>query len=182
MSTISPDAVKTGSYSVDPAHSNVGFEVKHMGIATVRGSFKIFEGAVEAGEGALALSGQVEVASVETGNDQRNGHLQAPDFFDAGQFPQITFSSNGGEAGAGGAITLNGEITIKGVTKPLELVGQIAAIGQDPQGNERVGFEVEGTVDRREFGLDWNQVLPNGNLLIANEVKLVVSVSAVRAA
>ncbi len=182
MSIISPSAVQTGSYSVDPAHSNVGFEVKHMGIATVRGSFKKFEGTVQAGDGALTLSGQVEVASVDTGDTQRDGHLQSPDFFDAAQFPQITFNSTGAETSGDGKITLNGEITIKGTTKPLELVGEIAENGQDPWGNERVGFEVEGKVDRREFGLVWNQTLPNGNLLVSNEVKLVVSVSAVKAA
>ncbi len=182
MSTITPSAVQAGSYSVDPAHSNVGFEVKHMGIATVRGSFKKFEGTVQAGDAALTLSGQVEVSSVDTGDEQRDGHLQSPDFFDAAQFPQITFNSTGADTSGDGKITLNGEITIKGTTKPIELVGEIAENGQDPWGNERVGFEVEGKVDRREFGLVWNQTLPNGNLLVSNEVKLVVSVSAVKAA
>jgi polyisoprenoid-binding protein YceI len=182
MSTIAPDAIQAGSYTVDPAHSNVGFEVKHMGIATVRGAFKKFEGTVQAGDGQLTLSGQVEVASIDTGEAQRDGHLQAPDFFDAAQFPQIAFSSAGADTAERGRITLSGEITIKGVTKPIQLVGELAENGQDPWGNERIGFEVEGKVDRREFGLDWNQVLPNGNLLVANEVKLVVSVSAVRAA
>ena len=182
MSTITPDAIQAGSYAVDPAHSNVGFEVKHMGIATVRGAFKKFEGTVQAGDGQLTLSGQVEVASIDTGDEQRDGHLQAPDFFDAAQFPQIAFSSTGADTADGGRITLSGEITIKGVTKPIQLVGEVAENGQDPWGNERIGFEVEGKVDRREFGLDWNQVLPNGNLLVANDVKLVVSVSAVKAA
>lgn len=182
MSTISPDAIQTGSYSVDPSHSNVGFEVRHMGIATVRGAFKKFAGSVEAGADQLSLAGTVEVASVDTGDENRDGHLQSPEFFDAAQFPQISFSSTGTEPGGEGQIKLSGEITIKGVTKPIELVGEIAENGQDPWGNERVGFEVAGKVDRREFGLDWNQVLPNGNLLVANDVKLVVSVSAVKAA
>ncbi len=181
MSTISPDAVQAGTYAVDGSHSHVGFEVKHMGIATVRGSFKKFEGSVEATDGALKLTGEVEVASVDTGDAQRDGHLTAPDFFDAAQFPKITFSSTGTQTAADGAITLTGEITLKGVTKPIELVGQIAENGADPWGNERVGFEVEARIDRREFGLDWNQVLPNGNLLVSNDVKLVVSVSAVKA-
>jgi polyisoprenoid-binding protein YceI len=182
MSTITADAIQSGTYSVDPSHSNVGFEVRHMGIATVRGQFKKFEGTVAAADGKLTLSGSAEVASIDTGDENRDGHLQSPEFFDAAQFPQITFASTGTEPAADGKIKLTGEITIKGTTKPIELVGEIAENGQDPWGNERIGFEVEGKVDRREFGLDWNQVLPNGNLLVANEVKLVVSVSAVKAA
>jgi polyisoprenoid-binding protein YceI len=182
VSTVSPEAIQSGTYNVDSTHSNVGFEVRHMGIATVRGSFKKFAGTVEAADGALTLSGNVEVASVDSGDEQRDGHLQAPDFFDAAQFPQITFTSTGTEPAGDGKIKLNGDITIKGVTKPIELVGEIGENGEDPWGNERVGFEVEGKIDRREFGLEWNQTLPNGNLLVANEVKLVVSVSAVKAA
>lgn len=182
MSTITAEAVQSGTYNVDAAHSNVGFEVRHMGIATVRGQFKKFAGTVEAAAGELTLAGSVEVATIDTGDENRDGHLQSPEFFDAPQFPQISFASTGAEPAADGRIKLSGEITIKGTTKPIELLGEIAENGQDPWGNERVGFEVEGKLDRREFGLDWNQVLPNGNLLVANEVKLVVSVSAVKAA
>jgi polyisoprenoid-binding protein YceI len=181
MSTISAEAIQSGTYSVDPSHSNVGFAVRHMGIATVRGQFKKFAGTVEANDDQLTLSGSVEVASVDTGDENRDGHLQAPDFFDAAQFPQITFTSASTEPAGNGQIKLNGEITIKGITKPIELVGEIGENGEDPWGNQRIGFEVEGTVDRREFGLVWNQTLPNGNLLVANDVKLIVSVSAVKA-
>jgi polyisoprenoid-binding protein YceI len=182
MSTISTDAIQAGTYNVDASHSNVGFAVRHMGIATVRGAFKKFEGTVEAADGSLTLSGTVEVSSVDTGDENRDGHLQAPDFFDAAQFPQITFKSTGTEPAGDGQIKLTGDITIKGTTKPIELVGEVAENGEDPWGNQRIGFEVEGKIDRREFGLEWNQTLPNGNLLVANEVKLVVSVSAVKAA
>lgn len=182
MSTISADAIQAGTYNVDPSHSNVGFAVRHMGIATVRGQFKKFEGAVEAAEDKLTLSGTVEVASIDTGDENRDGHLQSPEFFDAAQSPQITFTSTGTEPSGDGHIKLTGDITIKGTTKPIELVGEIAENGEDPWGNQRIGFEVEGKIDRRDFGLVWNQTLPNGNLLVANEVKLVVSVSAVKAA
>jgi polyisoprenoid-binding protein YceI len=181
MSTVTPESV-TGTYNVDPAHSNVGFEIRHMGIATVRGSFKKFEGTVDATGGELKLSGTVETSSIDTGDEQRDGHLQSPEFFDTAQFPQITFTSTGAAPAGDGKIKLSGDITIKGVTKPIELVGEIGENGQDPWGNDRVGFEVEGKIDRREFGLTWNQTLANGNFLVANEVKLVVSVSAVKAA
>ncbi len=174
--------IPAGEYNVDPSHSNVGFEVKHMGIATVRGTFRKFQGTVDATGDAPRLEGAVEVASIDTGDENRDGHLKAPDFFDADQYAQISFNSAATDASENGAIKLNGEITIKGITKPIELTGTIAENGQDPWGNERIGLEVEGKIDRREFDLKWNQTLPNGNLLVANDVKLLVSVSAVRAA
>lgn len=184
MSTtsLSLQSIPAGAYNVDPAHSNVGFEVRHMGIATVRGTFRKFQGTLEAtGEGAV-LNGAVDVASIDTGEQQRDGHLLSPDFFDADSYPQITFASSSDEPDAEGQVRLRGEITIKGVTKPIELTGVIAEGGSDPWGNERVGLELQGTIDRREFDLKWNQTLPNGNLLVSNEVRLLVSVSAVKAA
>jgi len=174
--------IPTGTYSVDPSHSNVGFEVRHMGIATVRGAFKKFEGTIDATGDAPTLSGTVEVASIDTGDENRDGHLQSPEFFDAERHPQITFHTSGAQAAGDDQIKLLGEITIKGITKPIELTGTVAENGEDPWGNERVGFEVSGVIDRREFDLKWNQTLPNGNLLVANNVKLVVSVSAVKGA
>jgi polyisoprenoid-binding protein YceI len=179
---LSPDRIPTGTYTIDPTHSNVGFAVRHMGIATVRGAFKKFEGTVDATGDAPRLEGVVELASIDTGDENRDGHLQSPEFFDAQQYPQITFHSTATEATPDGEIKLAGEITIKGVTKPIELAGTLAENGADPWGNERIGFEVEGKIDRRDFDLSWNQTLPNGNLLVANEVKLIVSVSAVKGA
>ncbi len=178
--TISPERIPAGVYAVDPAHSNVSFEVRHMGIATVRGSFRTFEGKLDASGDALVLDGSVGVDSIDTGEENRDGHLKSPEFFDAGQYPQITFRSTGADPAGDGQIRLNGEITIKGISKPIELTGTIAENAEDPWGNERVGLEVEGKIDRRDFDLKWNQTLPNGNLLVANDVKLLVSVSAVK--
>jgi polyisoprenoid-binding protein YceI len=184
MSTtaIAPDRIPTGHYTIDPTHSNVGFEVKHMGIATVRGAFRSFEGSIDATGEAPRLEGTVEVSSVDTGESNRDGHLQSPEFFDAQQYPQITFRASAAEIGDDGALTLRGEITIKGATKPIELTGTLAENGQDPWGNYRVGLDLAGVIDRRDFDLKWNQTLPNGNLLVSNEVKLIVSASAVKAA
>jgi polyisoprenoid-binding protein YceI len=176
------DRIPAGVYNVDPTHSNVGFEVRHMGIATVRGSFHGFEGKVDASGDAAVLEGSVDVDTVDTNEENRDGHLKGPEFFDAAEHPQITFTSQGTEVDGDGQIRLNGEITIKGTTKPIELVGTVAEGGEDPWGNQRIGLELEGTIDRREFDLKWNQTLPNGNLLVSNEVKLLVSVSAVKAA
>jgi len=180
--TISVDRIPAGTYNVDPSHSGVGFEVRHMGIATVRGEFRSFAGQIDATGETPVLSGTVEVASIDTRDENRDAHLKAPDFFDVEQHPQISFHTTTIAAGDEGRIRLAGEITLKGITKPIELQGQVAEGGADPWGNERIGFEVEGVIDRRDFDLKWNQTLPNGNLLVSNEVKLIVSVSAVKAA
>jgi polyisoprenoid-binding protein YceI len=175
-------SIPPATYNVDPAHSSVGFEVRHMGIATVRGAFRKFQGTLDAAGDAPVLQGTVEVSSVDTGEEQRDGHLTAPDFFDAQTYPEISFHSTGLEPAADGEIRLAGEITIKGITKPIELTGVLAEGGTDPWGNERIGLELAGAIDRRDFDLKWNQTLPNGNLLVSNEVKLVLGVSAVKAA
>lgn len=180
MSATTLQQIPTGAYTVDPTHSNVGFEVRHMGIATVRGKFGEFAGTIDATGDAPVLSGSVQVATIDTGEANRDGHLQSPEFFDAAQYPEISFHSTATELDAAGHITLTGEIKIKGIAKPIELTGEIAENGQDPWGNERIGLELTSSIDRRDFDLKWNQTLPNGNLLVANEVKLVVSVSAVK--
>jgi polyisoprenoid-binding protein YceI len=180
--TSSLDTIPAGTYNVDPSHSSVGFEVRHMGIATVRGAFSKFSGTIDATGEAPVLQGAVEVASINTNDPQRDGHLAAPDFFDAENHPEITFHSAAAEPVDGNEIRLSGEITIKGITRPIELTGVLGEGGTDPWGNERIGLELTATIDRREFDLKWNQTLPNGNLLVSNDVKLLVSVSAVKAA
>jgi polyisoprenoid-binding protein YceI len=182
VTSLTAERIPAGVYNVDPAHSSIGFAVKHMGISTVRGAFRGFEGTIDASGDAPALHGTVDVATVDTGEENRDGHLKAPDFFDVDQHPQIAFHSTGTDATADGEVRLSGEITIKGVTQPIELTAEIAENGQDPWGNERIGLELEGSIDRREFDLKWNQTLPNGNLLVANEVKLLVNISAVKGA
>jgi polyisoprenoid-binding protein YceI len=179
---ISLERIPAGTYNVDPVHSSVGFEVRHMGIATVRGAFRKFQGTVDATGAAPVLQGTVEVASVDTGEPQRDGHLTSPDFFDVENHPEITFRSISGEALDGGQVRLDGEITMKGITKPIELTGVIGEGGEDPWGNQRIGLELSTVIDRREFDLNWNQTLPNGNLLVSNEVKLLLGISAVKAA
>jgi polyisoprenoid-binding protein YceI len=182
MSATTLTQIPSAVYNVDPSHSSVGFEVKHMGIATVRGRFGTFEGTIDATGDAPVLQGTVDVATIDTGDANRDGHLKGPEFFDADQQPKISFHSTATEVGGAGDITLGGEITIKGITKPIQLIGEIAENGQDPWGNERIGLELTSAIDRRDFDLKWNQTLPNGNLLVANEVKLLVSVSAVKSA
>jgi polyisoprenoid-binding protein YceI len=176
------EQIASGTYNIDPSHSNVGFEVRHMGIATVRGKFQKFAGTVEVNGATASLSGTVDVTSLNTDEENRDGHLRSPEFFDVERYPQIAFHSTGADVTGDGMLRLNGEITIKGVTEGLELIGTAGEGGTDPYGHDRIGFEVEGKIDRRDFDLKWNQTLPNGNLLVANEVKLVISISAVKAA
>src|SRR5579875_1509874 len=157
MSATSLQQIPAGVYNVDPVHSNVGFEIRHMGIATVRGRFGTFQGTIDATGDAPVLEGTVDVSSLDTGESNRDGHLKSPDFFDVDQYPTITFNGKAAELGGGGQITLKGEMTMKGVTKPIELTGQIGEVGEDPWGNQRIGFELSTTIDRRDYGLDWNQ-------------------------
>jgi polyisoprenoid-binding protein YceI len=174
MSTTSLTAarVPTGSYSVDPSHSNVGFEVKHMGIATVRGTFRKFEGIVDATGDVPRLEGAVEVASIDTGDENRDGHLKAPDFFDADQYAQISFNSAATDATEDSAIKLNGEITIKGITKPATLTGTATGPAVDHFGANRLGLSLTTTVDRTAFDMNWNMPLPDGEPALANDVTL----------
>jgi polyisoprenoid-binding protein YceI len=182
MSATQLTQIPSAVYNVDPSHSSVGFEVKHMGIATVRGRFGAFEGTIDATGDSPVLQGTVDVSTIDTGDANRDGHLKGPEFFDAEQQPKISFHSTATDVGAAGEITLKGEITVKGISKPIELTGEIAENGQDPWGNERIGLELSTTIDRRDFDLKWNQTLPNGNLLVANDVKLLLGVSAVKSA
>lgn len=182
VTSLSLDALPAATYNIDPAHSSVGFEIRHMGIATVRGAFRKFEGTVDATGDAPVLQGTVDVSTIDTGEQQRDTHLVSAEFFDVESNPEITFRSTGGEQLDDGTVRLNGEITIKGITKPILLTGVIAEGGTDPWGHERIGLELSTTIDRRDFDLTWNQTLPNGNLLVSNEVKLLLGVSAVKAA
>jgi polyisoprenoid-binding protein YceI len=173
--------VPAGTYSLDPTHATVGFAVRHMGIATVRGAFQRFQGTLDVTGESPVLQGVVEVASINTNDEQRDGHLASPDFFDTERHPEIRFRSAAIEPSEDGKVRLAGEITIKGITKPIELTGTLEA-GTDPWGNERVGLEVEGVIDRRDFEMSFNQIIPSGGVLVANEVKLLVAAEAVKAA
>jgi polyisoprenoid-binding protein YceI len=173
-------SIPQGTWNIDPSHSSVEFTVKHMGIATVRGQATKFEGAIESTGEKAGLKGSVDVASITTHDEQRDQHLGAPDFFDVQRFPEIEFSAESIELNGDGTVRIPGQITLKGVTKPIELTGSYTGTGTDPWGNERVGLEVSSTIDRREFGLEWNQPLPGGGLLVSNDVTLLLSASAVK--
>lgn len=167
MSTIETIA-PAGTWSADPVHSDVSFEVVHAGVDVFRGSFGEFS-ATLTGD---ALAGSAKVASVDVKDEQLSGHLLAPDFFDAARYPEIAFSAAHLER-EGNALTAAGELTIKGVTKPVELTGTISDPSVDPFGNERIGLALETTIDRTDFGVSWNAPNQSGGDYLANDVRLI---------
>jgi polyisoprenoid-binding protein YceI len=179
MSTVT--AVPTGTWVVDQAHSSVGFSVKHMGIATVRGTFKEFEGQLEIGDEVKA-SGTVKVSSVDTGQPDRDAHLRSGDFFDAEAFPELTFVSKRVEAVDEDTFRIVGDLTLHGVTNEVELTAEVNGTDTDPYGNEKVGIEVTGSLSRGDYGMTFNQALGSGNKLVGDKVKLVLDISAAKQA
>jgi polyisoprenoid-binding protein YceI len=175
--------VPTGTWHVDPAHSSVEFEVKHMMIATVRGRFNEFEGTIDAAEDIKdsRVYGKVKTASIDTNDATRDAHLRSADFLDVGNHPEITFESTDIEPLGGPEFRVTGELTIKGVTRTVELDSTVEGAERDPWGNERVGVRVRGAIDRKDFGLTWQKMLESGGFLVGEQVKILVDVSAVKA-
>jgi polyisoprenoid-binding protein YceI len=174
--TIAP----AGTWRLDPVHSSVGFEVDYLA-GTFKGDFREVD-AVLAVEGASArLEGTTKVASVDVKDENLATHLQSPDFFDSERHPELRFTAEDIDLD-GEAVTVKGEITIKGVTKPIALAGTVVAPIADPYGNERLGIAVSTTIDRTEFGLNWNMPLPTSQPALANEVRIVSELQFVKAA
>jgi polyisoprenoid-binding protein YceI len=176
--------IPTGTWVVDPAHSRVGFAVKHLGISTVRGEFKDFAGTLEIGEDVSAWRayGTVKVASIDTAEADRDGHLRSPDFFDAAQFPEITFESTKIEALDDDEFRVTGRLTIHGVTNEIVLHAEVGGTELDPWGNQRVGLEVTGQLSRADYGMKLQQALGSGNLVVGDRVTLALDLSATKQA
>lgn len=170
-------------WNVDSSHSEVFFVARHMMFAKVRGQFSKFSATAElpeSGYEGAAVSATVELASVDTRDEKRDGHLKSPDFFDVANHPQMTFKSTR-VSGKGEQLEVVGDLTIRGVTKSVTLRGAFLGTGKDPWGNERRGFSLEGAVDRHAFGLNWNAALEAGGVLVGPEVKIEVQAQLVRA-
>jgi polyisoprenoid-binding protein YceI len=166
MSTTETQALPTGTWSVDRVHSNVGFAVTYMA-GTFTGTFSDFDASVTDG----VLQGSAKVASVRVKDPNLEAHLQSPDFFDAERHPELTFRSNAIERN-GDDLKINGEITIKGHTEPVQITGVVSEPIGDPYGGTRYGLKLEATIDRDKFGVSWNNPLPSGEPALANEVVL----------
>jgi polyisoprenoid-binding protein YceI len=161
-------ALPTGSWSVDKVHSTVGFAVAYLA-GTFQGTFSDFDARLSDG----VLTGTAEVASVQVKDPNLETHLQSPEFFDAERFPQLGFEA-GDVSRSGDDLTLSGELTLKGHTEPVEIKGHINDSAPDPYGGDRFGLQLEATVDRTKFGLNWNNPLPSGAPALADDVTIIV--------
>src|SRR6266498_6094742 len=180
ITTETVQALPTGTWTLDRVHSSIGFEVAYLG-GSFRGHFDDVDAKLVSEGDTARIEGSARVASVEVKDENLEAHLQSPDFFDAERHPDLSFESIEIDR-SGDAVTVGGEITIKGVTKPVELTGTIADPITDAHGNERIGLRLETTVDRTDFGVDWNVPLPDGRPALADAVKLSAELYFVREA
>lgn len=182
MSTFPADL--TGTWNIDSVHSTVGFAVKHAMVSTTRGHFSAFTGSAtidaENPEGSSAFV-EIDASSVTTGNQQRDGHLQSPDFWDAENNPKITFTSTSATL-KGDELVMLGDMTIKNVTKPVEITWVFNGVAKDPfSGGWKAGFEGTATISRSDWDLTWNAAVETGGFLISDKVKLVLEIEADKA-
>ncbi|MEV4685604.1 YceI family protein [Streptomyces kurssanovii] len=178
-------AALSGEYTIDPAHSSIGFTVRHAMVTNVRGSFGEYEGKLflDGTEPARSTATiDVAIASIDTGIADRDGHLRSGDFFDAEKFPKMTFRSTGAEQLGGDKYRISGDLTIKDVTRPLAIDLEFQGSATDVYGNERVGFEGGTEILRSDWGLTWNAALEAGGVMVSDKVKLTFDISAIKAA
>ena len=169
------------TWAIDPSHSSIEFSVRHLGIATVRGRFKQFTGSVELdGRGyAQAIRTSLDAASIDTGVEQRDAHLRSPDFLDAERHPTLTFESTAIRPGQDGTLHVTGDLTIRGQTQPVAFTVEPSAPIRDPWGNQRAAASATGTLNRKHWGLTWNQILELGGVAVADEVRFTLDVQIV---
>ncbi|MFI9603959.1 YceI family protein [Streptomyces sp. NPDC052043] len=181
---VNPDlAALTGDYTIDPAHSTLGFVARHAMVTNVKGKFNDFTGTLRLdGTDPAASTATIDVTmdSIDTGSADRDGHLKSADFFKTEEFPQMTFRSTKAEALGGDDYRITGDLTILGVTKPLAIDLEFNGAAKDPFGNERVGFEGKAEILRSEWGLTWNAALETGGVLVSDKIKLNFDISAVK--
>jgi len=185
MSTASAPALTelTGTYTLDPAHTRIGFVARHAMVTKVRGAFNEFEGTAVL-DGANPANSHVEVtinaASIDTRNAQRDEHLRSNDFLAMQEYPKITFSSTGVRQAGDTTFEVTGDLTIKGVTNSITIPLSFEGAAKDPFGNQRVGFEGSVAINRKDYGVTWNAALEGGGVLVSDKVTLEFEVSAVK--
>ncbi|MEV0640298.1 YceI family protein [Streptomyces sp. NPDC050619] len=181
---VNPDlAALTGEYTIDPAHSSIGFVARHAMVTNVKGKFLDFSGTLHldgTDPAASTASLDVKIESVDTGSADRDGHLKSADFFKAEEFPTMTFRSTKAEALGGDDYRITGDLEILGTTKPLTIDLEFNGAAKDPFGNERVGFEGKAEILRSEWGLSWNAALETGGVLVSDKIKLNFDISAIK--
>jgi polyisoprenoid-binding protein YceI len=169
-----------GTWTIDPLHSEVGFSARHMMVSKVRGKFTKFSGDLVTAENPLASSvnAEIDLSSIDTGAEQRDGHLRSPDFFDTENHPVMTYRSTGIRAKGDGYV-LDGELTLKGVTKNVPLTLELNGFGPDPYGGTRAGFTATGEINRQDFGVTWNAAMEHGGVVVSDKVNIHLEIEAV---
>ena len=174
---------ETAIYNLDPAHTTVEFIVRHLMITKVRGRFAAFAGLIQVAPGSdlpISISATVDAASVDTREEQRDAHLRSADFFEVANFPHLTFESTRIH-GTPDEFTIDGNLTIRGITREVKLTGTFEGRAADPWGGVRVGYAAHGTINRKDFGLAWNAALETGGVVVGDEVRIELNVEAVLA-
>lgn len=177
--------MSTTKWGLDPTHSEITFKIRHLMVSNVSGNFGNFTVTAETEDEDFSIakiSFAAHVNSINTGNEQRDGHLQSADFFDAAAFPAITFESTSIEKDGDNAYKLHGHLTMKDVTKPVTFNAELGGIANDPYGNRKAGFSIEGKINRKDFGLTWNATTEAGGLLVGEDVKIAAEIQVVKQA
>ncbi len=180
MSTVTTPDVTAGTWVFDPSHSEIGFSVRHLMVSKVKGRFSTFEGSIKIADEPVSSSVNVSVdmSSIDTHDENRDGHLRSPDFFETDKYPTMTFASTDVRADGDNYI-VRGDLTVHGVTKPLELTVEFNGVGADPWGGKRIGFSAEGEISRKEMGIDIDMPLENGGVVVGDKIKLALEIEAV---
>ena len=175
----------SGTWSLDPSHTRIGFSAKHAMVTTVRGQFANFTGDLTLdGTNPAASTAELTIqsASLNTGNADRDAHVRSQDFLDVEQFPTLTFRSTGVDFDGDAEFVMRGDLTIRGETRPVAIKAELEGLAQDPFGNDRIGFTGQTVISRKDFGLTWNVALEAGGVLVSDKVKITLDVSAVKQA
>lgn len=171
----------TTQWVLDPSHSELTFRVKHLMISNLRGEFRKFNAVIEGEDFSTSpVQVTIDVPSIYTNDEARDGHLKSPDFFDAENHNTITFSSTSFKKVEGEHYKLQGQLTIKGITNPVSLNVEFGGTGKDPWGNEKAAFTISGTIHRKDWGLNWNAALETGGMLVSDEVRIQADVQFVK--
>lgn len=175
-------SVASGTYEIDPSHSTVEFLARHLMISKVRGRFSRFSGVITVGDSPAtsAVRATIEAASIDTNDEKRDAHLRSADFLDSDNHPDLEFVSTGVEGGGDDLWTVTGDLTIRGVTRPVNLDVAFDGAVTDPWGNDRIGLTASTEIDRDDWGLTWNQALESGGVVLGKKLRIELAVEAVR--
>lgn len=180
---VGPAPALAAEYTIDATHSQVLFKVRHLGISIVTGRFEEFFGLFSFDRDhpeEASVTATIDMASVNTNSEDRDEHLRSFDFFDVGNFPEMIFVSHTAVPRGEGMFDLEGELTLRGITRPVTLEAEYTGSARDPWGNDRVAFVAETTIDRREFGIRWNKLLDAGGLVVGNQIRIILEIEGVK--